>query len=138
MPLSLDCFSAKEVNWIDKPQNLKKIARKLNLGTESLVYLDDSDFEIAGVVGQMPEVLSFQVPAKIFGYPFWLRNELLPAFAFESVTKEDSQRSNYYRAERIRMQSQTKFHNEADFIGSLELSLTMDIEDSHGIKGLLS
>jgi len=134
MPLSLDCFSAKEVNWIDKPQNLKKIAMKLNLGTESLVYLDDSDFEIAGVVGQMPEVLSFQVPAKIFGYPFWLRNELLPAFAFESVTEEDSQRSNYYWAERIRMQFQTKFDNEADFIGSLELSLTMDIEDSHGIK----
>ncbi|MBQ8175057.1 MAG: HAD-IIIC family phosphatase [Clostridia bacterium] len=43
-------------NWRDKPHNIRAIADKLNIGTESMVFVDDSPFEIEGVKALLPEV----------------------------------------------------------------------------------
>ena len=50
MPLSLDHFSAVQINWDDKPSNILKICSELNLGLGSVVFVDDSEYEI-NIVG---------------------------------------------------------------------------------------
>lgn len=47
------CF---QVNWDNKPDNIKKIAEKLNIGLDSMVFVDDSEFEIHAVQEMLPEV----------------------------------------------------------------------------------
>ena len=36
---------SKKVNWIDKADNIRVLAEELNLGLDSFIFLDDSDFE---------------------------------------------------------------------------------------------
>lgn len=49
------CF---QVNWKDKPSNILKIAKKLNIGLESMVFVDDSPIEIEAVKTMLPEVVT--------------------------------------------------------------------------------
>jgi len=44
-----------EVSWSDKVESLKRIATTLNIGLDSLVFVDDSDFECEAVRTQLPE-----------------------------------------------------------------------------------
>lgn len=134
MPLSLAAFSDTAINWQDKTTNLQNMAHALNLGIDSFVFVDDSDFEIAGVISRIPEVRCFQVPGSTFTYPYWFRRNVLSLFGGQGQTEEDANRAAYYQVEQDRRSAQTRFTSEADFIGSLGLSLTMKIEDVAGVK----
>jgi len=110
------CFQA---NWNDKPQNLRVIADTLGLALESFVFVDDNPFERALVRRVLPEVAVPDLPEDPAGY--------VPAVAihryFETVsyTREDSQRSRYYRdnAQRAVVASQS---GDLDaFLESLEM-----------------
>ena len=60
--LTNDEIVIKKVNWSDKISNLKEIAEDLNIGIDSFVFVDDSDFEVNLVREQLPEVTVVQVP----------------------------------------------------------------------------
>ena len=53
----------KKVNWNDKSGNLRELAKELNIGLDSMVFLDDSSFECEAVRQQLPMVKVMQVPA---------------------------------------------------------------------------
>ena len=52
------CF---QVNWEDKPSNIQKIAEKLNIGLDSMVFVDDSPVEIEAVKAILPKVTTIPV-----------------------------------------------------------------------------
>lgn len=133
MILSLDSFSHAAINWEDKAQNLRNIARELNLGTDSFVFLDDSAFEISNVRSRMPEVTCLQVPKDTFRYPLFVRNEIVGLFETSAMTDEDTRRAAYYQVERERKNAKAQFESEIDFIDSLELVLELRVENASGI-----
>ena len=49
----ITCF---QVNWEDKSRNIKTIAEKLNIGLDSIVFVDDSLIEIGAVKAMLPEI----------------------------------------------------------------------------------
>ena len=64
----------KKVNWEDKPTNLNNIAKELNIGIESLVFIDDSKFEINFVNELIPEITTYLVPERHYEYPTLINN----------------------------------------------------------------
>ena len=62
MLLSRDHIVAHRINWQDKVSNICSIAEELNIGLDSLVFVDDSPFEIAHVKETLPMVTCLQVP----------------------------------------------------------------------------
>ncbi|MBQ8387632.1 MAG: HAD-IIIC family phosphatase [Clostridia bacterium] len=50
---NIACFA---VNWQSKAENIKTIADKLNIGLDSMVFVDDSEFEVGSVRELLPEV----------------------------------------------------------------------------------
>ena len=72
--LSEEDVVIKKINWNDKASNLKDIAKELNIGTDSLVFVDDSDFEVNLVRDKIPNLLVYQVPKSIFEYPAMMIN----------------------------------------------------------------
>ncbi len=50
-------FLYPRINWNPKSQNLIEIAKDLNIGLDSLAFMDDSQFELAEVKTSLPEVL---------------------------------------------------------------------------------
>ena len=69
MVLRKDDFSVACINWTTKSENLKAIAKELNIGLDSLVFIDDSEFEIAEVSSQVPQVTALLRPEDLAQLP---------------------------------------------------------------------
>lgn len=87
------CFVA---NFEDKATNLRRIAQALNVGLDSMVFLDDNPVERAWVAGQLPEVLVVDLPDDPAGYAAAL--ERAKPFMLPRITSEDTVRNDSYRA----------------------------------------
>jgi FkbH-like protein len=53
-PLRLADFAAIEIGWDDKPGVLRKIAERLRIGEEAMVFVDDNPGELAAVASKLP------------------------------------------------------------------------------------
>ncbi|MCM8532282.1 MAG: HAD-IIIC family phosphatase, partial [Lentisphaeraceae bacterium] len=128
-------IAIKKVNWDDKADNLQRIATELNIGLDSLVFVDDSDFEIENIKSRLPEVYTVQVPQMLHDYPFLLK-EVSHLFYNHSSSAEDTQKTEMYRVEGQRKSSQASFQNVEDYLKSLELKLTIFKDESEHIARL--
>ena len=62
IPLRLADFAAVEISWEPKHEGLKKIAAALDLGTDSLVFVDDNPAEMSLIQQMLPEVKTVLLP----------------------------------------------------------------------------
>ena len=121
-------LAIKKVNWNDKAQNLKEISEELNIGLDSIVFLDDSDFEIELIKTKIPQVTSIKVPSKIYEYPTLFR-EMFSLFFDISKSAEDKIRTELYKQQNLRNNAKKKINNIEDFLSSLELSIKLFVDN---------
>jgi FkbH-like protein len=107
------------VNWTDKATNLQELALELNLGLDSIVFVDDDPVECGLIRSQFPEVTVVQVPARIYEYPGLLRFSGL--FDRLSVSQEDQERVQYYQAEKDRRDVQKHHVDVESFLKDLAM-----------------
>jgi FkbH-like protein len=107
------------INWADKATNIKELALELNLGLDSMVFVDDDPAECELVRSQFPEVTVIRVPAKIYEYPGVLKASGL--FDRLSVSQEDKERVHYYQAEKDRREVQKRHVDAAGFLRDLQM-----------------
>jgi FkbH-like protein len=121
MLLKLDHIAAFRANWNDKASNIESIAKELNLGLDSFVFLDDSPFERAQVRQALPMVA---VP-ELSEDPSYFSHALLSAGYFEttSFTQEDSLRANQYQANAMRQQLISEGRDLSEYLNSLEMKI---------------
>lgn len=100
MVLSASNLSAHVVGWEAKSRSLQAIARQLNIGLDSLVFVDDSPHEIAEVHAALPEVACLQVPEEIADLPALLLESGL--FDTAASTAEDDRRAAMIAEEQLR------------------------------------
>ena len=112
-------IAAHRINWADKATNLKELALELNLGLDSVVFVDDNPAECELIRTQFPEVTVIQVPAKIYDYPGILNSSNL--FDRLSVSQEDKDRVQYYQAEKGRRELQTRHVDAEGFLRDLKM-----------------
>lgn len=125
MQLNWDDIIVKKINWIDKVSNIRAIAKELNLGLDSFIFIDDSDFEVNHVREELPEVTTIQVPTKkIFEYPSKVRNLLNEYFTL-SVTQSDLQKTLQYKQQLEREEAKSDFGSMDEYLKSLELKVTI-------------
>ncbi|HUS15302.1 MAG TPA: HAD-IIIC family phosphatase, partial [Chloroflexia bacterium] len=100
MVLKLAHFAAHRINWESKAANIRAIAQELNIGLDSLVFLDDNPVERAQVRAELPQVLTPELPAD----PAYYRTALLELRVFDSLTltDEDRKRNTHYLQQRAR------------------------------------
>jgi FkbM family methyltransferase/HAD superfamily phosphatase (TIGR01681 family) len=67
MKLQWKDIAAWKINWLPKSQNLRELAQDLNVGLDSIIFLDDNPVECAEVKANCPEVLTLQLPAPTLG-----------------------------------------------------------------------
>lgn len=84
-------FAAWQINWDDKATNLTRIAEELNIGIDSLVFVDDNSLECDWVRKQLPQVEVINLSKETYNY----RKELMLSGFFDSLTfsSEDKKRS---------------------------------------------
>ena len=133
MALKNDNIVVSEVNWNDKASNLRLIAEELNIGIDSLVFVDDSDFEINLIREQLPQVVCMQVPGAIFDYPKQLA-EIINAYFYFSDSKADLDKTNQYKQQAQRNQSKRQFGDIESYLKSLEMEVTFHVDDATEIE----
>lgn len=115
----------KKINWKPKPENIKEIASELNVGLDSIVFWDDSDFEVQMVREMLPSVLSFKVPENIFDYPEFFQ-EQMGWFFKRQITREDKEKTIQYKLQQIRKKEKEKFSDVSDYLRSLSLEIIFE------------
>jgi FkbH-like protein len=111
-------FAAMRINWNDKATSLREIAAELNVGMDSLAFLDDNPVERQRVRGELPEVMVVDLPEDPWQYATTVR--ACPFFERLSLSEEDRHRSEYYAAEKQRVALEASSSTREDFLGSLE------------------
>ncbi len=119
MVLRLDDISVFVANWENKADNLRTIQQILNIGFDSLVFLDDNPFERNMVRENVPGVLVPELPEDPGDYLEYLYS--LNLFETASYSSADKDRTKQYQVEAQRAVAATKFTNEADFLKSLNM-----------------
>ncbi len=120
MVLRKEHISAWQIGWGPKAESIPLIAQSLNIGTDSLVFIDDSAMEIAYMRGARPEVVCIQVPAEPEEIVTGLQN--LPWFDRLDISEEDRNRANMMRVEQAREALGNQLGHE-DFLRALALRL---------------
>lgn len=93
-------FVGHRINWLDKARNLAELAQELNLGLQSVVFIDDNPVERARVREALPEVLVPEWPSDPVLYPSALSQ--LRCFDAPALSREDSGRTRMYAEEKER------------------------------------
>ena len=119
MALRLDDISCFVANWNDKASNLARIAGELNIGMNSLVFVDDNPAERSIVRRLCPEVAVPEMPADPAYYVRAL--DRYRYFQALTVSSEDLQRTDFYRATASRQLLETTAADLNSFLRSLEL-----------------
>lgn len=118
MLLKPEHFAALRINWQDKATNLREIARELNIGVDSLAFIDDNPVERSWVREQLPEVTVIDLPTDPSGYARALRDALV--FERLTLTAEDKERGRQYAENRVRNELQQQAGSMEEFYASLK------------------
>lgn len=119
MVLRIDDISLFVANWENKVDNINYIQRVLDIGMDSMVFLDDNPFEREMVKAAIPELSVPSLPDDPADFMLFLRG--LNLFDTASFTENDKARTGQYRQQTLRMELQSSFANEADYLESLKM-----------------
>ena len=114
MVLRLEDFSMFVANWEDKARNIRTIQQALNIGMDSMVFLDDNPFERELVRTTVPEL-----PEDPALYLQYLRG--LDLFETASYSREDAGRTEQYREKAQRAAFEAAFQSYDDYLEALQM-----------------
>ena len=122
MVLRLEDFSAFVANWEDKASNIRGIQKMLNIGMDSLVFLDDNPFERNLVRSMIPEITVPELPEDPAMYLQYLRS--LNLFETASYSPEDADRTRQYREQSQRTAFEASFQSYDAYLEGLAMKGT--------------
>lgn len=121
MILKPEHFAVKKINWNNKVENIIEIAKELNIGLDSLVFLDDSKFERELIKQQLPQVEVPDLPDDPSLYTIFISE--LDYFNFHKLTDDDFKRNESYRLNFERKKEEKSFSNIKDYLRSLNMKV---------------
>lgn len=124
MVLRLDDIAVFIANWQTKVDNIRAIQQVLNIGFDSMVFLDDNPFERAIVREHIPGITVPELPEDPAEYLEYLYS--LNLFETASASEVDNKRTRQYQQEAQRMQLKSTFANEYEFLESLGMQATVE------------
>ena len=124
MALKEEDISVFVANWDNKADNIRLIQKTLNIGFDSLVFLDDNPFERNIVREFLPEVVVPELPEDPSLYLQTLAD--LNLFETASFSEADLQRADQYREEAQRELTKTHFTDINDYLTSLAMEIRLE------------
>lgn len=124
MVLKLDDFAGWKINWKDKAQNIIDLVSDLNLGLQSVVFIDDNPAERERVRAALPEVLVPEWPENKMLY----KSTLLSQRCFDTplLSKEDAGRTKMYALERKRKELKKNVDSLDEWLKNLRIKIKVE------------
>ncbi len=124
MVLKLDDFAGWKINWGDKAQNIIDLVSNLNLGIQSVVFIDDNPAERERVRDALPEVLVPEWPENKMLYKSTLFS--LRCFDTPSLSKEDIGRTKMYVIEQKREELKKNVDSFDEWLKGLRIKINVE------------
>ena len=122
--LKFDDFTSFKANWEPKHQNIIDIAKEINIGIDSLVFIDDNPVERDIVFSQIPSVSVPNIGSDVINFIEHIdRNGYFEPI---SLLSDDINRNQYYEDNKKRAVEQSTFKSYDEFLVSLDM--TADIK----------
>lgn len=116
-------FAIKRINWDNKAENIKSLAASLNIGLDSLVFIDDNPSERALVKSFLPEVTVPDFPEKPYLIPAFMNSVLEKQFTLYQLTEEDKKKTDQYRQNAVRDAFKSSFTDYNQYLTELKMEL---------------
>ncbi|HEX9886202.1 MAG TPA: HAD-IIIC family phosphatase, partial [Longimicrobiales bacterium] len=128
MLLREEHFAAIHADWEPKARSLRAIAEELNIGLDSLVFVDDNPLERAQVAAELPMVTVVELPSQPTGYLDALRE----TFELDrpALLAEDRRRADMYREERERRRLNEGAGSVEEFLRGLDMCAEVGLSDA--------
>lgn len=124
MALRRSDLAGWRINWRDKAENLVELVRDLNLGLQSVVFIDDNPTERGRIAEAFPEVLVPDWPKDACRFAEALRQ--LDCFDQPSLTAEDRSRVKMYVQERERTETRRTAGSIEDWLRGLRVRVSIE------------
>lgn len=130
MVLGEQHFAVFQANWNDKATNISSIAETLNLGLESLAYVDDNPAERERVRQELPLVATIEVGED----PSFFVERVAQSGLFEHLplNRDDLARANSYEGRAKVAEIRAQIGNYEDYLRSLDMRMTISLFDAIG------
>ncbi len=119
MVLKLSDITVFVANWQDKASNISAIRETLNIGMNSIAFIDDNAFERELVKSKLKDVIVPDMPKDPSEYVSYLQS--LNLFEAVSYSREDRVRAEMYRSEAERRKVSAKYDSIDDFLKDLDM-----------------
>ena len=133
MVLKQDNFACVRINWNDKVANMKEISDELNIGLDSMVFVDDDPVNIEYVSSNLPEISSIHMSADNCHDNSRHLKLISPLFNVLKITDEDKARNRMYLEQRKRTELKTQVENLDEFLKQLNISVDIKHADDFTI-----
>jgi FkbH-like protein len=127
MILREENFASMRINWNDKISNMRDIAEELNIGLDSMVYIDDDPMNREIMRMALPEVLTVDLPKDSSLYSPTLMS--LTDFNVLKITPEDAKRVEMYQQQIKRNQLEKTVSNLQEFLSQLDIKIKIKNAD---------
>jgi FkbH-like protein len=122
-PLQREHFVGARINWQPKSENILSLARELNLGVDSFIFIDDNPVECAEVLASLPDVLTLNLPADRAQTATFLQS--VWAFDKARVTEDAKGRATQYVLNKEREALKKTASSFLEFLAGLEIKVNL-------------
>ena len=133
MVLKREDFSAVRINWQDKATNIQELATELNIGLDSMVFIDDNPAERELVHQLLPQVVVPDFPEKPYLLKPFFKGLVDDYFRVYTITDEDRAKAQQYRDNALRRAEQARFTDMESYLYSLDMELDVKHVDEHNL-----
>lgn len=134
MILRKSSFVSIQAGWDSKTEHILRIAKDLNLGLDSIVFLDDNPVERETVGKSLPDVVVLDFPQELELLPKIIVNASRDLFYSERITLEDKNKLVQYRNEQNRANLEQSAISIDDYLKTLEVVISLEFLNSQNIE----
>ncbi|MDD4438226.1 MAG: HAD-IIIC family phosphatase [Tissierellia bacterium] len=118
-------ISAYRINWQNKAENIKELLEELNIGADSVVFIDDSPTERELVKQFHPTIEVPEFPSQPYMLQKFIVDIIHKYFRVYSLTKEDQNKTMQYKENIERKKFATNFTDISEYIASLDIVIQL-------------
>ncbi len=123
MYLKEEDFSAMKINWEPKAWNIEALARELNIGLDSIVFIDDNPIEREAVKYQLPQVVVPDFPEDSADLEHFIIKVYNDYFFSINITEEDKEKTAMYRQNSLRDKEKQTSNSIEDYLMKLHTNI---------------
>ncbi len=134
MRLRFEDFSTFRINWTDKPKNIVDISKELNIGIDSMVFIDDNPVERAQAVQMLPDLIVPEFPDAPYNLVAFAMEIYRKYFSVYLLTDEDRKKTRQYLENALRKKEESLYTSKEDFLKALKMEIAVSEMNNLNIK----